>query len=274
MSMLKLAEDRKENANGFVFANVLDTQGGLRDEVLERVKEAIEQGKGTCYCCMHLNSEWENMPTGYDFGTNSFQPQSPTAGIISFLNNESYMRFNGAEGINMMSMVFCRRGGIISAKESGQSSVSLSITDALWRDLKDMGYDDVAVAAIMGNISWESGGYDVGKTQDGGDPYQKGVGIGLCQWTYQPRKDALFSVAAELGKTWDTYDVQISYLKYELLEGNDFETVRPENMNGNTDVNATTEYFMWEFEKPDKNRAHLEERQAEAERILKEYCGK
>ncbi len=187
-SMLQLPEDRKEMANGFVFANVLDTQGGLRDEllmehseegnainiqsfgncqwieeenitkvediadklyeamqkryaerpnekainnrmsisiskdeVLERVKEAIEQGKGTCFCCMHLNPEWENMPPEYDFATNSFQFKLPSAGINAFLNNESYMPFYGAEGINMMSMVFCRRGGIIKAKESGQS---------------------------------------------------------------------------------------------------------------------------------------------------------
>ncbi len=123
MFMLKLPENRAEDAGGNVFANVEDTVGGMRDEVgeeghqlnivsfgnckrleeedimsiaefmcndwhladnkawrtfskdeiAEKIKEAIKQGKGTCYCGMLLNPEWENLPTKYDFATDSFQ---------------------------------------------------------------------------------------------------------------------------------------------------------------------------------------------------------
>lgn len=90
-------------------------------EIEEKMKTAIEQGKGTCYCCMLLNPEWENLPVEYDYMTNAFHPELPTAGVSKILESESYMQFNGKEGINMMSMLFCKRGGIISAKESGQN---------------------------------------------------------------------------------------------------------------------------------------------------------
>lgn len=90
-------------------------------EVEEKVISAIKQGKGTCYCCMLLNPEWENLPVEYDYMMNSFYPELPSAGVSKILESESYMQFNGKEGINMMSMLFCMRGGIISAKESGQN---------------------------------------------------------------------------------------------------------------------------------------------------------
>ncbi len=326
MSALQLPEERPEDARGFVFANISDTSGGLRDELVKEegrlnitsfgnckrideeniteieemldgvcralmnryeytgvteeemlsgILQALKQNMGTCFCCMVLNPEWENLPTEYDYVDNTFREEPMMSGIDRVLFADSYMKFNGREGINMMSMLFCRYGGgTISAKESGQGqcSMGLSIRDMLWRDLKSMGYGDIAVAAIMGNISWESGGYIIDITQNGGKAETKDVGIGLCQWTYEPRKQGLFKLADELGATWDTYEVQIRYIEYELLEGYDFRSVRPEIMNQYSDVDIATEYFMLEFENPDKDKLHLEERKEEARKVLKDYC--
>ena len=175
MSALQLPEEREEDVNGLVFANVSDTIGGLRgelltkgsklnitsfgnckflsensliqvedladkiyralvnsrgyngttkEEVISGILEALKLNKGTCYCCMVLNSEWENLPVEYDYMDHSFHPELPMAGISKALFSESYMKFGGREGINMMSMLFCQYGGgIISAKESGQGNI-------------------------------------------------------------------------------------------------------------------------------------------------------
>ena len=73
---------------------------------------------------MVLNSEWENLPVEYDYMDNAFHAELPMAGVSQVLFSESYMKFGGREGINMMSMLFCQYGGgIISAKESGQGNI-------------------------------------------------------------------------------------------------------------------------------------------------------
>ncbi len=90
-------------------------------EILGAMKSAIEQGKGTCYCCMMLNPVWENLPMNYDYAENSYNPSlMPQGGVGSVLSSNSYMKYDGKEGINMMSMIFCMRGGIINALDSGQ----------------------------------------------------------------------------------------------------------------------------------------------------------
>lgn len=115
------------------------------EKIKEKIKVAIEEGKGTCYCCMNLNPEWENMPSGYNFATGIFEDGVPNAGISEILMNSSYFQFNGNEGINMMSMLFCKCGGIISATMSGQIE-----TDGIniWNDyelkLLDKYYDQLA----------------------------------------------------------------------------------------------------------------------------------
>lgn len=98
----------------------------------EKVKMAIEEGKGTCYCCMNLNPEWENLPTEYNFETGAFEYtlqdvlNETCVGSGYYLSGEKgYKNISGKEGINMMSMIFCKKGGIISAEESGQNVISI-----------------------------------------------------------------------------------------------------------------------------------------------------
>ncbi len=99
-------------------------------EIEGKIKKAIEEGKGTCHCFMSLNPEWENLPIEYNFATGIFEYSwkdalnEASAGIDYYMSGEKvYQNFNGIEGINMMSMLFCKRGGIISAEESGQSDI-------------------------------------------------------------------------------------------------------------------------------------------------------
>ena len=90
-------------------------------EILAAMKSAIEQGKGTCYCCMMLNPVWENFPIGYDYIENAYKPGVLSrGGVTNAFSLDSYMKYDGKEGINMMSMIFCMCGGIISALDSGQ----------------------------------------------------------------------------------------------------------------------------------------------------------
>lgn len=162
MIELHVPEKREENDNGLPFANVSDTTGGLsgklltnggtlniggfgncsfldeenlkkvdviakrvykllvnsrgyngitEGEVKNRITEALKLNQGTCYCCMVLNSAWENLPAEYDYVDNTFSVEM-----------KSYMKYDGREAINMMSMLFCRfGGGIIDAEDSGQT---------------------------------------------------------------------------------------------------------------------------------------------------------
>ena len=101
-------------------------QNGItKDRILKGILEGIKSGKGTCYGCMVLNSEWENLPEEYDYVENTFDPVPGAAGIEGFLEGKQYFQFGGKEAINMMSMLFCRfGGGIINAVDSGQSTVT------------------------------------------------------------------------------------------------------------------------------------------------------
>lgn len=94
--------------------------GRTVNKLVQQMEEAIQEGKGTCFCCMLLNPVWENLPTEYDISTGEFEFRLSLGGVSEVLFGERYMHFNGKEGINMMSMLFCKQGGIIRALESGQ----------------------------------------------------------------------------------------------------------------------------------------------------------
>ncbi|MDE7199512.1 MAG: hypothetical protein K2O15_11605 [Lachnospiraceae bacterium] len=96
--------------------------GITKDKIIKGILEGIESGKGTCYGCMVLNTEWENLPEEYDYVDNTFDALPEAVGIGGFLEGKQYFHFGGKEAINMMSMLFCRfGGGIINAADSGQS---------------------------------------------------------------------------------------------------------------------------------------------------------
>ena len=156
--------DRPQTINGLVPAGVKDCIGGMRGEEMrakgegeetgevnivsfgnctfipqgeelnkillaqnlmhkkDKIIEAIEEGKGTCYCFMKLNEEWENLSIAGEYMVGEMA--LPKAGIEKALLSAPYMKFNGVEGINMLSILFCQfGGGIITALESGQREI-------------------------------------------------------------------------------------------------------------------------------------------------------
>ena len=155
-SRISIFKDRKSKINGLVPVTVEDCKGGFRDDtgegvnivsfgncgflydgeninqlmqergkvrkpMLEEVEKALEEGKGTCYCFMDLEKSWENMP--YDvMGQMNGSFNYLSAGVSTVLNGSYYLEFDKKEGINRMSMLFCKLGGgCIMALESGQN---------------------------------------------------------------------------------------------------------------------------------------------------------
>ena len=217
--------DRPQTINGLVPAGVKDCIGGMRGEEMrakgegeetgevnivsfgnctfipqgeelnkillaqnlmhkkDKIIEAIEGGKGTCYCFMKLNEEWENLSIAGEYMVGEMA--LPKAGIEKALLSAPYMKFNGVEGINMLSILFCQfGGGIITALESGQDSYrnnfwteeEMYILDHFgdiyayenWSEEKkkcaeeiwqrfylEYGYDAYFVAGIIGNMYGE-----------------------------------------------------------------------------------------------------------------------
>lgn len=99
--------------------------GITKDRIKKGILEGIQSGKGTCYGCMVLNPEWENLPEEYDYAENTFDAMPGAVGIEGFLEGKQYFQFGGKDAINMMSMLFCRfGGGIVNAVDSGQSTIT------------------------------------------------------------------------------------------------------------------------------------------------------
>lgn len=106
-------------------------------EIANEFARAIREGKGTCYCLMQLSNKWDNFPDDYDYAGGIFKYETgnnKNAG--AFDRRNPYMKFNDEEGINMLSMLFCIRGGIITACESGQKVQVSGVSDRLIELLK------------------------------------------------------------------------------------------------------------------------------------------
>ena len=105
-----------------------------------------------------------------------------------------------------------------------------TVEEKVWFVFKDMGVSDVAAAAAMGNLSYESGGHTTNSirtnTIEGGYNEYNG-GIGMCQWTNSPRNSGrgrnaqLHAYAQSKGKDWRDADIQIEFLIGELLRKGD-----------------------------------------------------
>lgn len=147
---------------------------------------------------------------------------------------------------------------------SGEILSHISVRERLWIDMIEHGYSEIAAAGILGNIGWESGGYNVGQLQIGGS------GIGLCQWTGETRQQGLYDMADKMELSWDTYEVQVAYI-FEEIDNNDYyKHVRPDELNKATSINEATEIFMKWYEAP--GDPHQEDRETEAERVYADYA--
>lgn len=133
-------------------------------------------------------------------------------------------KFNMAERKNLQALLDL---GIITSFPNiiwtsfGKSNLdNTSIDYQIWYSLRDAGFDDIHIAAIMGNLDYESGGIDPSRIEGGYDEFIGG--IGLAQWTNYPRNSGngrntmLRQFAAAMGTDWRDFNTQLSFLIAEL----------------------------------------------------------
>lgn len=123
------------------------------------------------------------------------------------------------------------------------------IQKMLWGEFREWGMTEAGCAGVLANMMAESG-CDYTRTQGNviWGKFRKGItGIGLTQWSYISRQEELFSIADELGKQWNTLEVQAKQLKNEITEGGKYYI--PELYNSNS-INTCTDRFLEVYEKP------------------------
>lgn len=105
------------------------------------------------------------------------------------------------------------------------------------------GYSETAVAAILGNLSVESG-LEPAKLQGGaivdesGFSISDGKGFGLAQWTTSGRKQGLKDYASNHGLSVTSLDAQIGFLLSELTSGR-YSGATPSELNNMSLEEAT-----------------------------------
>lgn len=159
-----------------------------------------------------------------------------------------------------------------------------SLQEKVWFALKELGYSDVSVAGAMGNIHYESGGFN-------SDAVEKstGQGIGLVQWSFG-RRTALESYAESKGVSWTDEDSQIEFLIAEIAGVGPAVKFATLQMIAATYDGVTYEASAWEnamtvedatrafgacFERPKESEYinSIEERIEWAEKYYKEFSG-
>lgn len=134
--------------------------------------------------------------------------------------------------------------------------------------LKSLGYDDSAVAAILQNMSYESGiipnnmenSYErkIGHTDesytaavDNGtytNFVHDAVGYGLVQWTASNRKQGLLDYSKEVNSSIGDIGMQLQYFEKELISL--FPSVENNLRNVQLGYSDKVEYFCLKFENP------------------------
>ncbi|MCM1222039.1 MAG: phage tail tip lysozyme, partial [Lachnospiraceae bacterium] len=178
--------------------------------------------------------------------------------------------------------------------------------EALWSFLKGMGYNDIAIAGILGCWQNESAlrakriegdhlsnfpGYEammnnqsvmdnwvingLHKTPEKNPGYFIGnhayPGIGFAQWT-RGRTKGLVDYAKQVGKSWFDPAAQLGYFQQEL-SNNYYKKSRPEELNKAGSIDAATKQFCSNFEGYNGSSG-IAKRQASAKELYRNYAGK
>lgn len=152
-----------------------------------------------------------------------------------------------------------------------------TIQEKVWFALKDLGYSDMAAAGAMGNLDYESGGFNASTIEE-----ETGEGIGICQWSFG-RKSQLIAYAKSKGKEWSDEDTQVEFLITELTgdgPAKGFATYQlqsnkgysPSDFKNAKSVEEATKAFCWTFERPNESdgNASMSERIKRAQKYYKE----
>ena len=133
----------------------------------------------------------------------------------------------------------------------------------IWDYLKyNLGLDDLRAAAIMGNISQESG------FETGTESFDGEGSFGFAQWTYD-RRTALEA----LGGNPANLDTQLQHFTNEISEGGARRYAFVNLMNNDGDLAALTNGWCDDFEAPSEEYANRQNRIDEAQRYLNMFGG-
>ena len=137
----------------------------------------------------------------------------------------------------------------------------------VWKHLKDLGLSDAKAAAVMGNLSQESGFQTDATSSDGNDSF------GIAQWTFG-RKDALRELADSLGSSMGDINVQLQHFDNEISEGGSRHQAWLNLVNSDSsDVDSLTTQWCSDFEGPDPQYANYSNRIGEAYRYQQALGG-
>ena len=169
----------------------------------------------------------------------------------------------------------------ILKKFSASGKYGPDTIDKVWTGLRAAGYNEITVAAAMGNIKNESG-FDPGAIEAG-----SGAGFGLIQWT-GGRRTAIEQYAASKGVSASDIDLQIEYL---IKECNPDDPIFQWNMKSSSNYSSTiytfedwrdgkdleraTWAFMTCFERPaySSSTNHIDRRLNDAKMYYEEFTG-
>ena len=133
----------------------------------------------------------------------------------------------------------------------------------IWDWLKyDLGLDDLRTAAIMGNVSQESG------FETGTESFDGEGSFGFAQWTYD-RRTALET----LGGDPANLDTQLQHFKNEISEGGVRRYAWVNLLNNEGGLEALTNGWCDDFEAPSEKYANRQHRIDEAYRYLNMFGG-
>jgi len=147
-----------------------------------------------------------------------------------------------------------------------------TIQEKVWFALRDLGYSEISVAGAMGNIHWESGGFNPSLIEGG-----SGEGIGLIQWSFG-RKEGLINYANSKGTQIEYLVTEITgegkavgYASYQFMNAHGYSADDWENAS---DIKTATEAFCWCFERPNADLAHVADREKFANEYYADFQGK
>lgn len=141
-------------------------------------------------------------------------------------------------------------------KDSSSDLVTITGNDntqTVCMSLKNYGYSDNAVAAIMGNMKAESGFKPVNTNSIGCD--------GIVQWCF----GRLTNLKNTYGQDWKLLDSQLSYVVYEL--NNHYKPVN-NYLKGSNSASDMAYYFCMKYEIPGESICSSGKRQSYANSFL------
>lgn len=154
------------------------------------------------------------------------------------------IHYIGADGKEMYGSYNYDAGIIID--DGGFAITINSTSDRIWTFLKQMGWNDYAIAGIMGNIMNECSMNHTAISS---------VDVGIVQWTGS-RRTAYMEWASSHGG-WNNLDTQLRYLFVEPSYKNQVNTMGNTNWQS---INAATDYFIDNYEMYKNYRTDTKER--------------